>query len=190
MLAQQQPGEELSNLEMLQNTSRRWWTPSQRLYLHDLKTALIGRANQRGSYKCMNQSRMFESDQGDPVAPCRWDCFRRCTMLEPLVAQVLMDNVPGDFLEAGVLLGGISIYMAAMLNTSGQLQHRRVWVADSFVGLPPPDYSDGLASATGLEGTILGNMVGRYTHGRLQGTLSHVKANFNSFLPGSEDSVR
>ena len=43
--------------------------------------------------------------------------------------------------EAGVLFGGISIYMAALLRASGQLgRPRKMILADSFAGLPPASY--------------------------------------------------
>lgn len=56
----------------------------------------------------------------------------RCT------AQVVRDGVPGDVLEAGVWRGGACILMRAVLATL-QSVDRRVWVADSFEGLPKPD---------------------------------------------------
>ncbi|MBV8370712.1 MAG: TylF/MycF family methyltransferase [Candidatus Eremiobacteraeota bacterium] len=58
--------------------------------------------------------------------------LRRC------VEEVLADGIPGDLLEAGVWRGGASIMMRAVLVAHG-VTDRRVWVADSFRGLPPPD---------------------------------------------------
>ncbi|MEZ0310470.1 MAG: TylF/MycF/NovP-related O-methyltransferase [Myxococcota bacterium] len=50
---------------------------------------------------------------------------------------VIAAGVPGDFCEAGVFRGGISILLSALL---GELApRRRLWAADSFRGLPPPD---------------------------------------------------
>jgi len=54
------------------------------------------------------------------------------------VERVLEDGVPGDLLEAGVWRGGACILMAAVLAAHG-VSNRRVFVADSFQGLPPPD---------------------------------------------------
>lgn len=73
---------------------------------------------------------------GDMNAACRWDCYRRATMLEPLVEAIFRDNVPGDFLEAGVFKGGIAIAMAAMLLAGDSKASRTMWLADSFEGLP------------------------------------------------------
>lgn len=52
-----------------------------------------------------------------------------------LARQVVLDDVPGDFLEAGVARGGAAIMMAGLLRAYRQTA-RRVWVADSFDGLP------------------------------------------------------
>ncbi len=47
-------------------------------------------------------------------------------------------NVPGDLIETGVWRGGAAIMMRAVLAAYG-IRDRRVWLADSFCGLPPPD---------------------------------------------------
>lgn len=49
--------------------------------------------------------------------------------------QVFKDNVNGDFLEAGAWRGGASIFARAVMLAAGQ-QARRVYVCDSFAGLP------------------------------------------------------
>jgi hypothetical protein len=51
---------------------------------------------------------------------------------------VLNENVPGDLIEAGVWRGGASIMMRAVLEAYG-ITDRRVWLADSFRGLPAPN---------------------------------------------------
>jgi O-methyltransferase len=54
------------------------------------------------------------------------------------VESVLRDGVPGDLLEAGVFRGGQSILMKGILDAYG-VTDRKVFVADSFEGLPQPD---------------------------------------------------
>ena len=49
----------------------------------------------------------------------------------------LKEGVDGDFLEAGVWRGGATIFLAAILRAHGV--ERKVYVADSFQGLPPPN---------------------------------------------------
>jgi hypothetical protein len=57
------------------------------------------------------------------------DNVQRC------VEQVLADGVPGDLIETGVWRGGVCIFMRAILAAHG-VTDRRVWVADSFQGVP------------------------------------------------------
>lgn len=64
--------------------------------------------------------------------------FERLRNVRELMSQVIMDQVPGDFVETGVWRGGACIYMRAVLRVFG-IVDRRVWVADSFEGLPRPD---------------------------------------------------
>jgi O-methyltransferase len=54
------------------------------------------------------------------------------------VEQAIQNDVPGDFIETGVWRGGACILMKAILSALGETD-RRVWLADSFAGLPPPD---------------------------------------------------
>ena len=54
------------------------------------------------------------------------------------VTDVLRRGVPGDLIETGVWRGGSVIFMRAILAAYGDAA-RKVWVADSFEGLPPPD---------------------------------------------------
>jgi len=62
----------------------------------------------------------------------------RMRNLRALVERVLAEDIPGDFIETGVWRGGACIYMRAILAAAGD-QGRRVFVADSFRGLPEPD---------------------------------------------------
>jgi hypothetical protein len=57
--------------------------------------------------------------------------------LHTCMKHVLADSVEGDFVETGVWRGGGTIYMRAFLKAYRD-QHRKVWVADSFEGLPKP----------------------------------------------------
>jgi len=56
--------------------------------------------------------------------------------IRALLATVVDLEVDGDFFEAGVWRGGGSIFARLVLNELGATQ-RKVWVADSFAGLPP-----------------------------------------------------
>jgi macrocin-O-methyltransferase TylF-like protien len=54
------------------------------------------------------------------------------------VEDVLENDVPGDFVETGVWKGGMTVLMRGILKAHG-VADRKVWVADSFAGLPIPD---------------------------------------------------
>ncbi|MCA1841820.1 MAG: TylF/MycF family methyltransferase [Actinobacteria bacterium] len=63
---------------------------------------------------------------------------RRLDNVQHCVTDAVRRGVPGDLLEAGVWRGGTTIFMRALLAALGD-STRRVWVADSFAGVPPPD---------------------------------------------------
>lgn len=66
--------------------------------------------------------------------------MKRLHHLQNCVERVLRDKVPGDLIETGVWRGGACILMRAVLKAHA-ISDRRVWVADSFAGVPPPDTS-------------------------------------------------
>ena len=129
-----QSAEEVSELSRL--AQQQQWTEVQYAFLNASKACVIGRAIPFPT-----------SNKGDPEAACQWDCWRRATMLEPLAWDVLHNGIAGDFIEAGVYKGGISVHMEALLHAfyslRGTTTHaprervRQMWLADSFGGLPP-----------------------------------------------------
>jgi O-methyltransferase len=62
----------------------------------------------------------------------------RLTNIERCAEAVIRQNIPGDFLEAGVCKGGAAIFMRALQIAHGAAQ-RKTWVVDSFEGVPPSD---------------------------------------------------
>jgi hypothetical protein len=63
--------------------------------------------------------------------------LRRLDNIEWCAAQIFAAGTEGDFLEAGVCQGGASIFMRGLQVAYAQ-EHRSMWVADSFEGLPAP----------------------------------------------------
>ena len=61
----------------------------------------------------------------------------RLDNLQGCIEHVVGEGVPGDFIETGVWRGGASIFMRGVLRAL-EVTDRRVWVADSFRGLPVP----------------------------------------------------
>ncbi|MFG2006129.1 TylF/MycF/NovP-related O-methyltransferase [Spirillospora sp. NPDC048911] len=75
----------------------------------------------------------------------------RLENLQHCVESVLLDEVPGDFIETGVWRGGACIFMRGVL-AAHQAHDRRVWVADSFQGIPPTaEVSNSLDRWMGLD---------------------------------------
>ncbi|KQL48726.1 macrocin-O-methyltransferase [Brevibacillus choshinensis] len=66
------------------------------------------------------------------IGRVRMDNIQHC------MESVVKDNIEGDFIETGVWRGGACIFMRGFLKAHG-IEDRRVWVADSFEGLPEPD---------------------------------------------------
>src|SRR5262249_39043562 len=62
----------------------------------------------------------------------------RLNNIQECIEDVLENKVPGDVIEAGVWRGGTAIFMKATLEAH-KCHDRKVWVADSFEGLPIPD---------------------------------------------------
>ena len=56
--------------------------------------------------------------------------------LQKMMEYVILNNIEGDFVEAGAWRGGLCAIMAAVITAYGQQATRRVWCADSFKGFP------------------------------------------------------
>ena len=63
---------------------------------------------------------------------------KRLRNFRNMIELVIRDNVPGDIIEAGVWRGGACILARAVLEAYN-VKNRRVILADSFEGLPPPN---------------------------------------------------
>ena len=96
---------------------------------------------------------------------------RRMTNIKQLLLQVHKSGVEGSYLEAGVWRGGMSIFATAVVETY-QLG-RKVYLCDSFEGLPPPRQGSLRADET------------VYTTARMVNSLSmgeaHVADNFHLY---------
>jgi O-methyltransferase len=93
--------------------------------------------------------------------------LKRLGNLRHCCLDVLRCGIPGDFCETGVWRGGACIYMRGILKAYG-VTDRRVWVCDSFEGLPKPT----LQSDAGLD---------FWTRKILAVGLEEVKANFSRY---------
>jgi len=64
--------------------------------------------------------------------------YKRLGDLQECLENIVADGIEGDVIEAGVWRGGASIFARATLDSLGE-HDRKVWLADSFAGLPQPD---------------------------------------------------
>lgn len=62
----------------------------------------------------------------------------RMLNVQETLFDVIERDIPGDFIETGVWRGGACIFAATILKML-DITDRRVWVCDSFEGLPKPD---------------------------------------------------
>jgi len=62
---------------------------------------------------------------------------KRLRNFRELIERTIAEGVPGDIIETGVWRGGASILARGVLEAHG-IRDRKVIVADSFEGLPPP----------------------------------------------------
>ena len=63
---------------------------------------------------------------------------KRLLNIENLCKTIIEENITGDFVETGVWRGGACIFMNAILEAY-EITDKKIWVCDSFQGLPPPD---------------------------------------------------
>ena len=80
----------------------------------------------------LNQGRVWPKYATTMIGKDRLDNLHQC------IEQILKENVEGHFIETGVWRGGACILMSGVLNAYGDFK-RKVYVADSFKGIPPPD---------------------------------------------------
>lgn len=61
----------------------------------------------------------------------------RMDNLHACLNAIIADDIPGDLIETGVWRGGATIFMRGFL-AAHKIPRRKVWVADSFAGMPKP----------------------------------------------------
>lgn len=99
---------------------------------------LANRFNLEIAYKRPYDRQLRESGQDWPSRSESMIGLKRMDNIQQAIAQIIADDVPGDLIETGVWRGGATIFMRANLKAWGDTS-RKVWVADSFEGLPEPD---------------------------------------------------
>jgi O-methyltransferase len=91
----------------------------------------------------------------------------RLRSLRQMCETVLLDGIDGDFIETGVWRGGACILMKGVLSAHGD-DKRRVFLADSFEGLPKPVLSQDAGDL-------------HHTYEQLAVSRSQVESNFRKY---------
>lgn len=63
--------------------------------------------------------------------------YNRLANIEHCIRIIDKEHIVGDLIETGVWRGGAAIFMKAVLNEL-KIKDKKVWLADSFIGIPPP----------------------------------------------------
>jgi O-methyltransferase len=101
-------------------------------------TRLLARWDGVYGFRAKYTEQQIQEGQTWPVQAYTMIGAKRMDNLAECVNSVLSQNVPGDFIETGVWRGGACIFVRGILQASG-VTNRKVFVADSFRGLPEPN---------------------------------------------------
>jgi O-methyltransferase len=100
-------------------------------------------------------SKAREEGRDHPLSAETMIGLKRLDNLQALTTEVILRKVPGDFIECGAWRGGACIFMRSILKAYGDVE-RKVWVADSFEGLPNPNRAIDIQYFKGMGGEIAG----------------------------------
>lgn len=157
---------------------------SKQLFLNLLKKAVTGNIygaepdhdNPRvGEFVVEFTKHYFGSPAHSMVPLKRLDNVQFCIM------DVLERRVPGDIIEAGVWRGGTSIFIRGVLKAM-DVTDRRLWVADSFEGLPREGLQPKEAEA--VSGPVIKN-----NYRNFAASLEEVRSNFKKYDLLDEQTV-
>jgi hypothetical protein len=120
------------------------------LYLDLMKKILINSIYQDPTWDLVPYAKQIRENGSDwPSIAHTMVGLKRLKNLQFCVEDVIKNNIPGDLIETGVWRGGCTIFMRAILKAY-QIKDRKVWVADSFEGVPIPN-TEKYPADTGLD---------------------------------------
>jgi O-methyltransferase len=139
-------------LELLKKTISfmLWPEPPHRVEPHLNKRKLLPRLFYRFISSYLNKRGMFIAQAGNFREEERTDGtiwpgyadtmigLKRLDNLQNCIETVIHENTEGDLIECGVWRGGACIFMRGILKVYGAA-NRKIFVADSFEGLPKPE---------------------------------------------------
>jgi hypothetical protein len=118
---------------------------SQQLYLTLLKNILTNVIYQDAGHNWKAEQPRYDPEARQtgmdwPGVAHTMVGLERLHNIHDLLERVHVEEVPGDVIETGVWRGGVCIFMRAFFQAYG-VKDRKVWVADSFEGIPVTDGS-------------------------------------------------
>jgi hypothetical protein len=134
-------------------------------YFDLLKRCLMGWPYANFGYKTTKQERT-EGRYWPDIAHTLLS-LSRLNNIEECCIEVIADQIPGDFMECGVWRGGACILMKAIIDAKFE-GSRKVIVADSFEGVPPPTLDIDMRETF-------------HNYGYLSVSLEQVKDNFSRY---------
>lgn len=138
----------------------------ENLYLDLMKSCLLNSIYQDDKYNELKR----HTGRDWPLKAHTMIGRKRLNNIQYCVEKTIKDKIPGDLIETGVWRGGATIFMRAILKVYN-VKDKKVWVADSFEGLPPPDLHN-YPQDKGLD---------LYTFKNLAVSLDTVKENFKRY---------
>ena len=120
---------------------------AKHLYLNTMVSLLTGfnfgyadvsinaKLGNKGKLECYGRGRRRGQDW--PGFAITMVTTERLQSLQVILLEIFAGNVEGDIIETGVWKGGASIFAAAVVAVHGQADRRKIFVCDSFQGLPP-----------------------------------------------------
>jgi hypothetical protein len=109
------------------------------LYIDLVKRAVANTIYEDPSYGGGYDANLRNKGKDHPLQAHTMIGMQRLNNIQMCLEDVIRNQIPGDCIETGVWRGGATILMAAILKAH-QETTRLVWVADSFEGVPRPDY--------------------------------------------------
>jgi hypothetical protein len=131
------PDHELIILELQQQAMKFGRSKPDYNFLHHIESKLPGRLEQLNDSR--EEGKFIDDGLKNLVFAHSMVGRKRMDNLEFCLREVIKNNIPGDVIECGVWKGGATIFMKGVLDAFG-VEDKKVWVADSFEGLPEPSH--------------------------------------------------
>lgn len=118
------------------------------------------------------------------VYPYTMSGYKRLSNIYELSKKIEEEKIKGSFVECGVWKGGSAAIMAYLANKTGS--SRKIWLFDSFEGLPEPTEADGIIAKSYAENRAGGKLL---TINKCVGSLEDVEKIFFQILKINPNNI-